>query len=86
MKKLLKKIKKNKKWKVYLYYNNRLIKTLKRDDTFKPLEEIYAIRVLFKKYLMGSWNTRIVCVASGIKFTNETKKEVHIEVAMFGGV
>lgn len=86
MKKLLKRIKKNKKWKVYLYYNNRLIKILKRNDTFKPLEEIYAIRVLFKKYLMGSWNTRIVCVASGIKFTNEAKKEVHIEVGMFGGV
>lgn len=84
--KLLDKLLKRDKWKVYLYLNNRLIKKLYVSEEFKPLEEIYVIRVYFKKYLMGTWNTQIVCQPRGLKFTNNDKKEIHIEVEMFGGI
>ena len=84
--KLLDKLLKKNKWKVYLYLNNRLIKKLYVSEEFKPLEEIYVIRVYFKKYLMGTWNTQIVCQPRALKFTNNDKKEIHIEVEMFGGI
>ena len=83
---MLNKILKKNKWKIYLYYQNRFIKKLYVNDKFQPLDEIYVIRVLFKKYLLGSWNTKIVCRSKALKFTNNEKKEIHIEVEMFGGV
>ena len=83
---MIDKLLKKDKWKIYLYYQNRFIKKLYVDDKFKPLEEIYVIRILFKKFLLGSWNTKIVCQSKALKFTNNDKKEIHIEVEMFGGV
>lgn len=74
------------KWKVYLYYKNRFIKKVKVGEEFKPLDEIYIIRVYFKKYLLGSWNTKIVCQSKALKYTNNEKKEIHIEVELFEGV
>ena len=47
---------------------------------------IYPIRVLFKKYLLGSWNTKIVVRPIALKYTDNKKKETHIEVELFGGV
>lgn len=86
MKRIIDKILKRDKWKVYLYYQNRLIKKLYVDEDFQPLEEIYIIRVYFKKYLMGSWNTQIVCQPRALKFTDNEKKAIHIEVSLFEGV
>lgn len=83
---LLEEFMKKDKWKIYLYYNNRYIKKLYVDDTFKPLEEIYIIRVLFRKYLFGSWNVKVVCSPKALKYTNNKTKEVHLEVELFGGV
>lgn len=74
------------KWKVYLYYKNRFIKKVKVGEEFKPLDEIYIIRVYFKKYLLGSWNTKIVCQSKALKYTDNEKKEIHIEVELFEGV
>lgn len=84
--KYINKILKKDKWKIYLYYQNRFIKKLYVDDNFKPMEQIYIIRVLFKKYLFGNWNVKVVCQSTALKYTNNDKKEVHIEVSMFGGV
>ena len=86
MKRFIDKLLKRDKWKVYLYYQNRLIKKLYVEESFQPLDEIYVIRVYFKKYLMGIWNTQIVCQPKALKFTNNEKKEIHIEVSLFGGV
>jgi hypothetical protein len=83
---MLDKILKKDKWKIYLYYQNRLIKKIYVDDKFKPLDEIYVFKVWFKKYLMGSWFTQIVVRPKALKFTDNDKKQVHIEVEMFGGV
>ena len=87
------KIKERKRWRVYLYYNNRFIKKvyIKNDDKnedFKPLSELYIIRVFFRKYLFGAWNVKVICQAKnkGLKYINADKKEVHIEIQMFGGV
>lgn len=87
------KIKENRKWKVYLYYNNQFIKKVyiknnSNEEEFKPLCELYIIRVYFKKFLFKTWNTKIICQAKdkGLKYINADKKEVHIEVQMFGGV
>jgi hypothetical protein len=77
---------KKKKWKLYLYYNNICIKKIYVNDNFKPLEEIYIIRVLFKRFLLGSWNVKIVCTPKALKYTNNKTKEVHLEVELFGGV
>lgn len=74
------------KWKIYLYYQNRFIKKIYVDDSYKPLEEIYIIRILFKKYLIGSWNVKAVFTPKALKYTDNKKKEVHIEVELFGGV
>ena len=86
MKRFIDKLLKRDKWKVYLYYQNRLIKKLYVEESFQPLDEIYIIRVYFKKYLMGIWNTQIVCQPKALKFTNNEKKEIHIEVSLFEGV
>lgn len=86
MKRFIDKLLKRDKWKVYLYYQNRLIKRLYVEESFQPLDEIYVIRVYFKKYLMGIWNTQIVCQPKALKFTNNEKKEIHIEVSLFEGV
>ena len=83
---MIDKLLKKDSWKIYLYYQNRLIKKIYVNDKFKPLDEIYIIRVWFKKYLMGTWLTQIVCRGIKLKFTDNIKKEVHIEVEMFGGV
>ena len=83
---MIDKLLKKDKWKIYLYYQNRLLKKIYVDDSFKPLDEIYVIRVWFKKYLVGTWFTKVVVRSKALKFTDNDKKEVHIEVEMFGGV
>lgn len=75
-----------KKWKVNLYFRNQFIKRVYIKEGDKPLEMIYPIRVLFKKYLLGSWNTKIVVRPIALKYTDNKKKETHIEVELFGGV
>ena len=42
---------KNKKWKLYLYYNGVLIKKLRISEDEAPAQNSYAIRVYFKKQL-----------------------------------
>lgn len=42
---------KNKKWKLYLYYNGVLIKKIRISEDEAPAQNSYAIRVFFKKQL-----------------------------------
>lgn len=78
-------LKKN-KWKVHLYYRNIFIKKIYVNDDFMPMDNLYIIRVYFKKFLFGKWNIKAVLRSTALKYTNNDKKEVHIEVEMFGGV
>lgn len=74
------------KWKIYLYLNNRCIKTIYKDEEFAPMNKIYVLNVYFKKYLVGSNVAKIVVISHKLKHTNNEKKEVHIEVKQFEGV
>lgn len=74
------------KIKLYLYYQNRFIKKIYVKNDIKPMGEIYVIRVFFKKFVLGSWNTKVVVEPIGLKYSNAIKKELHIETKMFGGV
>lgn len=43
-----------KEWKLYLYYNGVLIKTIRIDENEAPAENSYVINVWFKKQLFGN--------------------------------
>ena len=42
---------KNKKWKLYLYYDGVLVKRVLLDEDEEPLKNSYVVRAYFKKYL-----------------------------------
>lgn len=50
----LKKLKRKKKWKLYLYYSGILIKTIKIEEQEAPGDNSYVVNVYFKKKLFGS--------------------------------
>jgi hypothetical protein len=85
-KKIFIKLLRKDKIKLYLYYQNRFIKKIYVKEDIKPMGEIYVIRVFFKKFVLGSWNTKVVVEPIGLKYSNAAKKELHIETKMFGGV
>jgi hypothetical protein len=86
VKKIFIKLLRKDKIKLYLYYQNRFIKKIYVKEDIKPMGEIYVIRVFFKKFVLGSWNTKVVVEPIGLKYSNAAKKELHIETKMFGGV
>lgn len=87
IKELINKILKKDKWKINLYYNNQRIKKIYVDDEFKPLEEFYIIKVIGKKHLFGTNKPiQLIFQFKALKFTNESKKEMHIEIKIWEGV
>ena len=45
-----------------------------------------ATRVLFKKYILGSNNALIIVKPVKLKYTNNDKKELHVETKLYEGV
>ena len=85
--KKIQKHKENKKWKLYLYLNGQCIKCLKIDKDFAPMNKIYVIRTYGKKHLLGTNKpVQIVARSFKYKYTDEIKKEAHIEVMIYEGV
>lgn len=77
----------NKKWKLYLYLNGQCIKCLKIDKDFAPMNKIYVIKTCGKKHLLGTNKpVQIVTRSFKYKYTDEIKKEAHIEVTIYEGV
>lgn len=77
----------NKKWKLYLYLNGQCIKRLKIDKDFAPMNKIYVVKVRNKKHLLGTNKpVQIVTRSFKYKYTDEIKKEAHIEVMIYEGV
>ncbi len=77
----------NKKWKLYLYLNGQCIKCLKIDKDFAPMNKIYVIKTHGKKHLLGTNKAvQIVTRSFKYKYTDEIKKEAHIEVLIYEGV
>lgn len=84
--KIIKKRKKENKWTLHLYYKNQEIKKIKVNEEFKPLEEYYILKIFFKKYLFGSNFVKIIFKFDKLKYTNEDKKEMYIELMVWEGV
>ena len=85
--KLIDKITKRNKWKLYLYLSNQLVKIIYTDVDEKPFESFYVITISGKKHLIGTnKRTTIVVKPTLLKYTENDKKRIHIEVEMFSGV
>lgn len=77
----------NKKWKLYLYLNGQCIKCLKIDKDFAPMNKIYVVKLKNMKHLVGTNKSVQMIVRSyRYKYTDEIKKQAHIEVLNYEGV
>lgn len=87
IKKLLNKITKEDKWKIYLYLRSQCVAVVYRDDNSTPLKEIFNIKVRGLKHLIGTnKKTQILVKPYSFKFANNDTKEVHLECIMYEGV
>lgn len=84
--KLLNKVTKRDKWKLYLYASNQCIKKIYVDENEKPFEKFYVITVYFKKHILGSNVAKIVVKPALLKYTDNANKSIHIEAELFKGV
>ena len=85
VKSLINKILKNDKWTLFIYYNGQLIKKIKVDENFKPMENFYYIRVKGFKHMFGKRKVSLLFQYNKYKMTNNEKKQVHIEVKINEG-
>jgi hypothetical protein len=89
IKEKIKKIKKHyeDRWILYLYLNGQYIAKKIIDKDFAPMGKIYVVKVRGKKHLLGTnRKTQIIVQSYKYKYTDEKKKEAHIEVLMYEGV
>ena len=85
--KAIKYFKNNKKWKLYLYLNGQCIKCLKIDKDFAPMNKIYVVKVKNMKHLVGTNKpVQMVVRSYKYKYTDEIKRQAHIEVLNYEGV
>lgn len=86
VKKVIVKITKSDKWKLFLYYKGQCIKVMYVDEEFKPMEHFYKIKVKNLEHLIGTDNkTQIIVQYYKYKMTDNDKKEVHIETVINEG-
>lgn len=79
--------KNSKKWKLYLYLNGQCIKCLKIDKDFAPMNKIYVVKVKNMKHLVGTnKSVQMVVRSYKYKYTDEMKRQAHIEVLNYEGV
>ena len=77
----------SKKWKLYLYLNGQCIKCLKIDKDFAPMNKIYVVKVKNMKHLVGTnKSVQMVVRSYRYKYTDEIKRQAHIEVLNYEGV
>lgn len=79
-------MKKKKKYKLYIYANRHFIKRIKIDEDEDVFNKIYVINVFFKKYILGSNFVKIIVRPILLKYTDEIKREMHVEATLFDGV
>lgn len=79
LKKLLKKLKRKKKWKLYLYYSGVLIKIIKvkEQEASEIGQNSYAFNVYFKKRLFGSNKAGVIVRPVRLLKTDEKKKKTY---------
>lgn len=80
------KLKKEEKWKLYLYLNGQCVNKQTIDKDFAPMNKIYVIKVKHQKHLIGTnRKTQLVVRSYKYKYTDEIKKEAHVEVLIYEG-
>ena len=75
-----------KKWKIYMYANNRYIKKIRLDNVEQLFNTSYVINIYFKKYIFGTNFTKAIVKPKLLKKTIEEKKQIHVEIDFEGGV
>ena len=77
----------NRKWTLYLYLNGQCIDKRKIDKDFAPMGKFYVVKVRGMKHLLGT-NRKVQIVVQSYKYkwTDEKKREAHIETLIYEGV
>lgn len=74
------------KWELYLYLNGQCVYKMKIDKDFAPMGKFYVIKIKGFKHLIGTnKKTQLVVKSYKYKFTDEIKKQAHIEVMIYEG-
>ena len=84
--KIKQKIAENKRYKIYLYLRNQCVKKIYlRVNDEMPKE--YIINVYGKKHILGT-NRKVKLVVKPVKlkYSDDVKRELHIETKLFEGV
>lgn len=75
------------RWTLYLYLDNQCIKKLKVNDDYKPTNHLYFLQVYgLKRFFGTNRKVKIVVIPIKYKFSDNEKKQVHLEVNLYKGV
>lgn len=83
---LIKKITKADKWKLMLYVNHQLVKTIYVTEDERPAEKEYPCTVWFKYNIFKSMKVRVVLKPIKLLYSNNDKMETHMESVLYEGV
>ena len=76
----------HRKWKMYLYYNGILIKTLRISENEEPVKNSYVINVWFKKQIFKSNKVQIIVRPKVLLKNNDKKKKTSWGVIFESGI
>lgn len=76
----------HRKWKMYLYYNGILIKTLRISENEEPVKNSYVINVWFKKQIFKSNKVQIIVRPKVLLKNNDKKKKTYWGVIFESGI
>lgn len=66
-----------KKWKLYLYFNGLLVKTIKIEENEAPAENSYVVRIYGKKHIFGSHIATVILRPVELIKNDEENKKTH---------
>lgn len=75
-----------KKWKLYLYYNGILVKRVTIPETEAPADNNYAIRVLFKKSIFKSHIASIIVKPVRLLKNDDRKRKTYWGTTLETGI
>lgn len=79
--------KRKKQWKLCLYLNGALVKTIRVDEDYEPIDKFYKITLFNKKHLIGTNKlVKVICEFDKYKMTDNDNRELHIELRINKGV
>lgn len=74
-------------WCLYMYFKGQLVAKKYVKHETEPFNEFYIINVYGKKHLVGTYlKVTMIVKPIKLKYTDNAKRSVHIEVEEFGGV